>query len=151
MCLSIALTIKFAVYSTSLRSLSENVTLISWICWSSPPMSAYVSCGAFSTFITVTRGSVSSIRTPMTAWTCEHTHVTFFYPCVDLKCLPIKNPIFPNLTIIVTVPPMPKIAFVLRGMWERSPQGRIFLVGTFGDFRTKPRINTHTSLNGIAQ
>jgi len=44
-------------------------TLISWICWSSPPMSAYVSCGAFSSFITVTIGSVSSERTPTTAWT----------------------------------------------------------------------------------
>ncbi len=45
-------------------------TLISWICWSSPPMSAYVSSGAFSSFITDTIGSVSSINTPTTAWNC---------------------------------------------------------------------------------
>lgn len=51
-------------------------TLISWIWLSSPPMSAYVSCGAFSTFITVTKGSVSSISTPITAWTYKWINKT---------------------------------------------------------------------------
>ena len=55
------------------------ITLISWICWSRPPISAYVSCGAFSSFITVTIGSASSPRMPITAWT--------LFKCVGLLFL----------------------------------------------------------------
>jgi len=39
-------------------------------------MSAYVSCGAFSNFITVTIGSVSSDKTPTTACTCHKKRVS---------------------------------------------------------------------------
>lgn len=54
---------------THIHAMMMGITLISWICWSSPPMSAYVSWGAFSSFITVTIGSVSSPKTPTTACT----------------------------------------------------------------------------------
>ncbi|KAH3659035.1 hypothetical protein OGATHE_006761 [Ogataea polymorpha] len=43
---------------------SSTASLISWICDSNPPMSAYDSVGDLSIFITFTTGSVSSCRTP---------------------------------------------------------------------------------------
>jgi len=58
-----------AVVTDISTKLNHQSTLISWICESRPPMSAYVSWGAFSSFITVTMGSVSSPSTPTTACT----------------------------------------------------------------------------------
>ncbi len=64
------------------KRMKENIpaSLISWIWDSRPPMSAYVSRGALSTFITLTRGSVSSAKTPTIESTCKeqpklHFHV----------------------------------------------------------------------------
>jgi hypothetical protein len=47
---------------------NSTASLISWIYISSPPISAYVSKGALSTFITFNKGSTSSYIIPTTAW-----------------------------------------------------------------------------------
>ena len=88
-------------------------TLISCICWSSPPMSAYDSWGAFSSFITVTMGSVSSDRTPTTACTWQHMHRTtllIFNIELALKTPPSldqrenkSKPFFCIITLLVTL------------------------------------------------
>mmetsp|Transcript_850 Transcript_850/g.1490 ORF Transcript_850/g.1490 Transcript_850/m.1490 type:complete len:281 (-) Transcript_850:469-1311(-) len=51
-------------YSSGCVNGSSTDSLISWICCSRPPMSAYDSRGAFSTFMTLTSGSTSSWRMP---------------------------------------------------------------------------------------
>ena len=88
-------------------------TLISCICWSSPPMSAYDSWGAFSSFITVTMGSVSSDRTPTTACTWQHMHrstLLIFNIELALKTPPSlgqrenkSKPFFCIITLLVTL------------------------------------------------
>jgi hypothetical protein len=45
---------------------SSTASRTSWICCSRPPISAYDSVGALSNFMTETRGSASSVRTPTT-------------------------------------------------------------------------------------
>ena len=54
-------------YSSGWVRGSSTASLISWICSSRPPTSAYDSSGALSTFMTETIGSTSSARTPTTA------------------------------------------------------------------------------------
>mmetsp|Transcript_28891 Transcript_28891/g.85982 ORF Transcript_28891/g.85982 Transcript_28891/m.85982 type:complete len:264 (-) Transcript_28891:458-1249(-) len=51
-------------YSSGWVRGSSTASLISWICVSRPPMSAYDSTGALSTFITLTIGSASSASRP---------------------------------------------------------------------------------------
>jgi hypothetical protein len=54
-------------YSSGCVRGSSTASLISVICVSSPPTSAYDSVGALSTFMTDTMGSVSSAKMPTTA------------------------------------------------------------------------------------
>ena len=72
-------------YSSGCVSGSSTASLISWICVSNPPMSAYDSSGALSTFITETIGSVSSASRPTIelTWAWERRRVTAHLADVD--------------------------------------------------------------------
>jgi hypothetical protein len=58
--------IPISSYSSGCVMGSSTASFTSWICFCRPPMSAYDSVGALSTFITFTIGSTSSPRRPTT-------------------------------------------------------------------------------------